>query len=670
MAKAPVKRTFDARPDTVDFRDRMFEATLVEVPPRISLADYQQWKVPILDQGHEGACTGFGLATVANYLLRGRKVDPDPAAVSPRMFYEMARRYDEWPGEDYEGSSARGAMKGWHKHGVCASDVWPYVASDRSILTDARAEEAAKRPLGAYYRVNHKDLVCLHAALAEVGILYATGIVHEGWQRLDAEGRIPYAPGQQVLGGHAFAIVAYDHEGLWVQNSWGPQWGYEGFAKISYDDWLDNATDAWVARLGVPLLLKTAGGVARLRAAVATSSDGYAFHELRPHVVSVGNEGQLLESGTYATTTAQLKEILTEDFPRITADWKKRRLLLWFHGGLVSADAAVQRVAELRATLLKEEVYPVAFIWNSDLWSTVRNILREALNRRRPESLLLDRAKDFMLDRLDDTLEPLAAALGGKALWNEMKENAAAATISKTGACRLALQHIASMAANLKNVEIHLVGYSAGSVMMGPVIQLLTSSGRISGGPLSRNAGLDAKVQSCTLWAPACTIDLFRQTYLPAIESKQINRFALFTLTDEAEQDDECANIYHKSLLYLVSNAFESPPAGQTNRGRQILGMEKWIDRDDALPKLFKRKTCRWVRAPNTFADGSPSASRAQHHGDFDDDATTLRATLAHILHEEEQDSLFMRNRSAEFLESRRTDLNRAAFNIGVPGRL
>ena len=144
---------------------------------------------------------------------------------------------------------------------------------------------------------------------------------------------------------------------------------------------------------------------------------------------------------------------------------------------------------------------------------------------------------------------------------------------------------------------------------------------------------------------------------------------ALFTLTDEAEQDDECANSYHKSLLYLVSNAFESPPAGQTNRGRQILGMEKWIDRDDALPKLFKRKTCRWVRAPNTFADGSPSASRAQHHSDFDDDATTLRATLAHILHEEEQDSLFMRNRSAEFLESRRSDLNRAAFNIGVPGR-
>ena len=109
----------DALPDTVDFRDRIFEATLVEVPTNIPLSDYQKYGVPILNQGQEGACTGFGLATVANYLLRRRKVVPDTIKVSPRMFYEMAKRYDEWPGEDYDGSSARGAMKGWHKHGVC-----------------------------------------------------------------------------------------------------------------------------------------------------------------------------------------------------------------------------------------------------------------------------------------------------------------------------------------------------------------------------------------------------------------------------------------------------------------------------------------------------------------------------------------------------------------------
>src|SRR5512145_425894 len=91
-------RTLDARPDTLDFRDRMFEPTLIEVPVRRPLQEYRKRAVPILDQGTEGACTGFGLATVVHYLLRTRRHVPDRVAVSPRMLYNMARRYDEWPG--------------------------------------------------------------------------------------------------------------------------------------------------------------------------------------------------------------------------------------------------------------------------------------------------------------------------------------------------------------------------------------------------------------------------------------------------------------------------------------------------------------------------------------------------------------------------------------------
>ena len=66
-------RKLDARRDTLDFRDRMFEPTLIEVPVRRPLEDYLAAGVPILDQGTEGACTGFGLATVVHYLLRTRQ---------------------------------------------------------------------------------------------------------------------------------------------------------------------------------------------------------------------------------------------------------------------------------------------------------------------------------------------------------------------------------------------------------------------------------------------------------------------------------------------------------------------------------------------------------------------------------------------------------------------
>ena len=134
-ARRSAARTFDALPDTLDFRDRIYTPTLVEVPSTISLESYRAAEVPILDQGQEGACTGFGLASVANFLLRVRKQVPDTRTVSPRMLYEMAKRYDEWPGEDYSGSSARGAMKGWHKHGVCGEADWPYTTSPKDDPT-------------------------------------------------------------------------------------------------------------------------------------------------------------------------------------------------------------------------------------------------------------------------------------------------------------------------------------------------------------------------------------------------------------------------------------------------------------------------------------------------------------------------------------------------------
>src|SRR5207237_4582009 len=133
------------------------------VPPAVPLQEYQALNIPIIDQGQEGACTGFGLATVANYLLHSRRFRRQSDPVSPRMFYEMARRYDEWPGEDYSGSSARGAMKGWHKHGVAAEKDWPYKLGKKVPrgLNEARTASALHRPLGAYFRVNHQDLLAL-----------------------------------------------------------------------------------------------------------------------------------------------------------------------------------------------------------------------------------------------------------------------------------------------------------------------------------------------------------------------------------------------------------------------------------------------------------------------------------------------------------------------------
>lgn len=607
---APVRR-LDARADTLDFRDLMYVPSLIEVPTHIPLGDWLDAGVPILDQGSEGACTGYGLATVCNYLLLRRRVVPDAVPVSARMLYHLARRYDEWPGEDYEGSSARGAMKGWHKHGVCPERLYPSAGRDRHRgldLDEARTAEARRRPLGAYFRVNHKDLVAMHSALAEVGVLYATCTVHAGWDEVGADGAIPLR--DELRGGHAFAIVAYDEQGFWLQNSWGPDWGAGGFARISYDDWLRNGTDVWVARLGAPVVLRTPDATATAHSAAARETVAYSFADLRPHIVSVGNEGRLRAGGEYGSTPASLSRIFEDDIPRVTAGWKKRRVLLYAHGGLVGESAAVQRLAEYRVPLLQGQVYPLGFVWKTDYWTTLANMLSDAVRRRKPEGVL-DAAKDFMLDRLDDALEPLARALTGKASWDEMKENALAAS-RPGGAATQVVRHLQSLQARHAadgGVELHLVGHSAGSIFLAPLLGQLQAAG--------------IPVATCTLWAPACTLALFDRHYRPAIESGHVGRFALYVLSDKDERDDHCAHIYNKSLLYMVSHAFEDKPRIPGFReGVALLGMERFLGTVRPL-----------LQGPHELVvarDGS-GQSNASAHGAFDDDEATVASTFARV---------------------------------------
>ncbi|HWP10437.1 MAG TPA: C1 family peptidase [Ramlibacter sp.] len=622
-----VDRVLNARRDTLDFRDRMFEPTLVEVPSYIKLDDYRSHKIPILNQGSEGACTGFGLATVANYLLTLRKVEPDPVPVSPRMLYEMARRYDEWPGENYSGSSARGAMKGWQKHGVCSERHWKYRtrAGLAGGLTQARTADAMRRPLGAYQRVNHKDLVAMHTALAEVGVLFATATVHQGWSQVDAKGAIPYpAP---LSGGHAFAIVAYDRHGFWIQNSWGTTWGADGFARISYDDWLANSTDVWVARLGAPVELRLNDSAAIAHSVSAGRSAAYSYSDLRPHIVSLGNDGLLRPGGDYGTSAAELRQIFETDMPRAMAGWRDKHVLLYAHGGLVDERSAIQRLAEYRSVMLDAHIYPIGFVWNSDYWSTVTNILQDAMRKRRPEGALTA-AKDFLLDRLDDTIEIVARPLTGKASWDEMKENAVGATLPGGGALT-ALDHLAALRKRMP-FKLHVVGHSAGAIFQAPLVRLLTApAGPIASGYLRGRAGYGMGLDTCTLWAPACTTQLFKQAYLPAVREGSIGRFGLFALDDKSEQADNVAKIYNKSLLYLVSRAFEESAFGV---GTPILGMEKFLAADPELSGLFTSGKADLVFSPNSNPEGSITASRATEHGAFDDDSATVKAAIARIL--------------------------------------
>ena len=89
----------------------------------------------------------------------------------------------------------------------------------------------------------------------------------------------------------------------------------------------------------------------------------------------------------------------------------------------------------------------------------------------------------------------------------------------------------------------------------------------------TRRGSLQLKltVQGLYLMAPACRVDLFQEKVLPAYAAGQVSAYTQFHLNDKTEQDDDCAHVYNRSLLYLVSNACERKPK------TPILGMEKFV---------------------------------------------------------------------------------------------
>jgi hypothetical protein len=131
------RRKLDAFPDRIDLRDWPYQPTLAPLHDEL---DNRHCVPEILDQGMEGACTGFALAGTINYLLAERGLR---RRVSPRMIYEMARCHDDWPGETYEGSSACGAIKTWARHGVCERKLWPDSDHGRGYLTEGISKATA-----------------------------------------------------------------------------------------------------------------------------------------------------------------------------------------------------------------------------------------------------------------------------------------------------------------------------------------------------------------------------------------------------------------------------------------------------------------------------------------------------------------------------------------------
>jgi C1A family cysteine protease len=171
-------------------------------PPQGAAITRRMWHPsPVLDQGGTSECVGHA---ARSYLDAGpivnRRIGPDE-----HWIYRAAQKVDEWPGEDYDGTSVRAAFKVLKSLELVSAYRWAATVEDV---------------------VNH----VLTTGPVVMGTLWTMDMFTP-----DRHGFI--VPTGEDVGGHAWLIIGADrNKGFRMVNSWGRGWGDNGRAWVRFGD--------------------------------------------------------------------------------------------------------------------------------------------------------------------------------------------------------------------------------------------------------------------------------------------------------------------------------------------------------------------------------------------------------------------------------------------------
>lgn len=196
------------------------------------------WTTPIKDQLQDvcGSCWAFGsLAALESAIKLWNR--------EPEMEVDLS--------EQYMLSCSAGGCDGWYwfntlswikSNGAIPESCFPYQAND-TIPCDAKCEDWREHLIGidGHHRVA-SDVESIQNALVTYGPLATTMDVYGDFYPIFEGGIYRHQWGDFVFG-HVVCIVGYndtwggEDEGYWiVKNSWGTEWGEDGWFRIAYGE--------------------------------------------------------------------------------------------------------------------------------------------------------------------------------------------------------------------------------------------------------------------------------------------------------------------------------------------------------------------------------------------------------------------------------------------------
>ena len=183
----------------------------------------------VKNQGRIGSCVGH-----SGRVVYGDTLDFDGKEPSAMWIYKKGKIHDPFPGEDYSGTTIKGACRGLIKEGCCEEKFWPYVDNEDAQMLEGAAENAAQYKIDAYYTIPKQNHDLIKKALLKE-TLWTSFRVHRHFYYTPKSGIVDsekYLASDNV-GGHAVAMTGWkiiDGDLYWeFQNSWGTSFGDRGF---------------------------------------------------------------------------------------------------------------------------------------------------------------------------------------------------------------------------------------------------------------------------------------------------------------------------------------------------------------------------------------------------------------------------------------------------------
>lgn len=220
------------------------------LPEAVSLAGFAPKR---LNQGQQGSCVAWASAYAARSIMEARASgkDPDEVTFSPSFLYNQIAL------ENCQGSYLQEALKVMETKGLAPFSDMPYNDRDCSEKPNSfQLKKAEEFRIDGFNRLTggrngedtrKVDMLAIKQNIANgapvvIGMMVGGSFMQamigqDTWQSTDNDRNM------QGFGGHAMCVIGYDDYkfarnmgGFQIMNSWGNEWGKNGIAWISYDD--------------------------------------------------------------------------------------------------------------------------------------------------------------------------------------------------------------------------------------------------------------------------------------------------------------------------------------------------------------------------------------------------------------------------------------------------